>query len=145
MGPVSHQPRRGCRPRADGHPARRAELDVFIEWFESVYKRAPNAIEDELEKPQPDQGLVDELSAQMAAKLDLFERLLDGRGYLFGEFGAADCIAFPFLKYAAGRNPADDELFHRILEVHQNLGDGRPALRAWIARVAERPRAYRED
>jgi glutathione S-transferase len=72
----------------------------------------------------------------------VFERLLDGRDYLFGEFGAADCVAYPFLKYAAGRDPADDELFHRILEDNQPLGDDHPNLRGWIKRVAERPRAY---
>jgi glutathione S-transferase len=78
----------------------------------------------------------------MRERLDLFERLLTGREYLLGDFGAADCLAYPFLKYAAGRDPADDELFHRILEEHQPLGDDHPRLAAWIARVGERPRAY---
>ena len=32
--------------------------------------------------------------------LTRFERLLEGRDHLFGDFSAADCIAFPFLKYA---------------------------------------------
>ena len=31
-------------------PARRAELDVFLEWFNEVWKVAPNTIEDELER-----------------------------------------------------------------------------------------------
>jgi glutathione S-transferase len=67
--------------------------------------------------------------------------LLGGRDYLFGDFGVADCIAFPFLKYAVLHDPADDELFHRILVEHQRL-DGRfPRLDAWIRRVDERPRA----
>jgi len=123
--------------------SRRAEVDLFIEWFERVYKQAPNAIEAELGRSDPDRALVDELSAEMAARLDLFERLLDGREYLFGDFGAADCVAYPFLKYAARRDPADDELFHVILEEHQPLGDGHPNLRAWIELVGERPRAYR--
>ena len=39
-------------------------------------------------------------SASMRASLDLFESLLDGRDYLYGDFGVADVIAFPFLKYA---------------------------------------------
>ena len=51
----------------------------------------------------------------MTASLDLFERLLDGRDYLFGGFSAADCAAFPFLKYALDRNGDDDEAFHEIL------------------------------
>jgi glutathione S-transferase len=69
--------------------------------------------------------------------LDCFERMLDGREYLFGdEFSAADCIAYPFLKYAAGRDPDDDELFHRILDDYQSV-DGRPRLAAWIARIQQ--------
>ena len=55
-------------------------------------------------------------------------------------FSAADCVAFPFLKFAAGRDPADDELFHRVLDEHQSV-EGRPRLAAWIERVDARPRA----
>ena len=141
---IRHLERRTPEPPLfPSEDSRRAEVDLFIEWFERVYKRAPNAIEGELERSDPDRALVDELSAEMAARLDLFERLLDGREYLFGEFGAADCVAYPFLKYAAGRDPADDELFHVILDEHQALSDDHPNLRAWIERVGGRPRAYR--
>ena len=124
--------------------AERAAVEVFIEWFERVYKRPPNEIEAELERDDPDQARIADLGEEMRARLRLFEGLLTGRDYLFGEFGAADCVAYPFLKYAAGGEPDDDELFHRILEAHQPLDDGHPNLRAWIARVAERPRAYRD-
>jgi glutathione S-transferase len=64
------------------------------------------------------------------------------RDLLFGdELSAADCAAFPFLKYAELRDPADDELFHRILEDNLKLDGGHPRLSAWIDRVNERPRA----
>jgi glutathione S-transferase len=77
----------------------------------------------------------------MRNSLDLFEDLLDGRDHLFGDdFSAADCTAFPFLKYGKLRDPADDELFHLILAEHLALGDGHPRLSAWIDRVNERPR-----
>src|SRR5215212_7309061 len=33
---------------------RRAELDVFLDWFNEVWKAAPNAIEAELECERPD-------------------------------------------------------------------------------------------
>jgi glutathione S-transferase len=122
--------------------ARRAELDVFLDWFNDVWKVPPNAIEKELERDDPDQRLVEDLSRRMRASLDLFESLLDRRDHLFGdEFSAADCAAFPFLKYAKLRDPADDELFHRILEEHLQSGGGHPRLSAWIDRVNERPRA----
>jgi glutathione S-transferase len=79
---------------------------------------------------------------RMTAYLDLFERLLAGGEYLLGSGpSAADFAAFPFLKYAAGRDPDDDELFHRILEVNQPLGDDHPRLAAWIERIDALPRA----
>jgi len=122
-------------------PARRAELDVFLEWFNEVWKVAPNAIEQELEHDRPDDGRIAAFSARMRGSLDVFEEMLDGRDHLFGDFSAADCAAFPFLKFAKLRDPADDELFHRILEDKLRLNGGHPRLAAWIERVNERPRA----
>ena len=123
-------------------PARRAELDVFLEWFNEVWKVAPNAIEDEREGDAPDDRRIQGLARRMRNSLDLFEGLLDGRDHLLGdEFSAADCAAFPFLKYGVMREPADDELFHLILEEHLALDDEHPGLRDWILRVNERPRA----
>jgi maleylacetoacetate isomerase len=122
-------------------PARRAELDVFLEWFNEVWKRAPNGIEAELGRDQPDRDFIATLSARMRGWLDVFEDMLDGRDHLFGDFSAADCAAFPFLKFAKLRDPADDELFHRILEDQLRLDGGHPRVSAWIDRVNERPRA----
>ena len=122
--------------------ARRAELDVFLDWFNEVWKLAPNAIEAELERERPDEEVVAPHAARMRASLDLFEAMLDGRDHLFGdELSAADCAAFPFLKYGKLRDPADDELFHRILEDNLRLDGGHPRLSAWIDRVNARPRA----
>jgi glutathione S-transferase len=122
--------------------ARRAEVEVFVDWFDGVWKVAPNAIEAELGAAAPDERRIAGLAASMAAALHRFETLLGGREHLMGdEFGAADCAAFPFVKFALLRDPADDELFHRVLEDHQPLGDDHPRLADWIARVDARPRA----
>ena len=122
--------------------ARRAELAVFLDWFNEVWKVAPNAIEEELERAEPDEARVAVLAARMRASLDRFEAMLDGRDHLLGDdFSAADCAAFPFLKYAKLRDPEDDELFHRILEDNLRLDDAHPRLSDWIDRVNERPRA----
>ena len=122
--------------------ARRAELDVFTEWFQHVWKRPPNEIERILGLPETDPHQIHELAALMNDWLDVFESMLDGREYLFAEeFSAADCIAYPFLKFAAGRDAEDDELFHRILDDYQSV-EGRPRLAAWISRIAKRPGAY---
>ena len=120
----------------------RAQTIHFIDWFNDEWKVAPNAIEAEIGRDAPDVALIERLAAQMAGALDRFELMLDGRAYLMGDtFSAADCAAYPFLKYAAWRDPADDELFHRVLDGYQQLGDDHPRLADWIARIDERPRA----
>jgi glutathione S-transferase len=122
--------------------ARRAEVEVFVDWFNRVWKRPPNLIADEEAKPKPDAALIAELGGRMRASLDTFEALLDGRDYLYGEFGIADVVAFPFLKYAVlGLPEGDGDPFHAILVEHQPLGNGHPRLRAWVHRVDARPRA----
>jgi maleylacetoacetate isomerase len=122
--------------------ARRAELDVFLDWFNRVWKRFPNEIEAELvdHATNPDRARIEALGEELQASLDLFEAMLDGRDHLFGDFSAADCAAFPFLKYALGMDPADDELFHRILVDNLHL-DGHRRVEAWIRRVDGRPRS----
>ncbi len=121
--------------------ARRAELDVFLDWFNEVWKLAPNTIETELERELPDEEVVAPHAARMRASLELFEAMLDGRDHLFGDdLSAADCAAVPFLKYGRLRDAADDELFHRILENNLRLDGGHPRLSAWIDRVNARPR-----
>jgi glutathione S-transferase len=131
------------RPLYPEDTAPRAEMQVFIDWFNRVWKVPPNAITAELEKARPSQRRLDGWGAQLAGWVDLFERLLEDRGHLLGEdFSAADCVAFPFLKYAALPLPdGDDELFHRVLRDYQPLGDTHPRLEAWVRRVDSRPRA----
>jgi len=122
-------------------PARRAELLVFVDWFNRVWKRRPNEIAAELERPSADAERIAGLSQEITHALALFEELLHDRDHLMGDFSAADCAVFPFVKYAAGRDKRDDELFHRVLDEHQQLGSGHPRLAAWIERVDARPRA----
>jgi glutathione S-transferase len=128
-------------PLFPSDPARRAEMLVLIDWFNRVWKRPPNVIEAEMRKVAPDRSLIAEMGALMRTYLDLFEDMLAGREYLLGsDFTAADVAAFPFLKYAALYDPADDELFHVILRDHQR-DRGRPRVEAWVRRVNQRPRA----
>ena len=132
-----HHPDPPLFPREE---PRRAEVEVFIDWFNAVWKTWPNGIEAELGRAEPDRAVIADYAASMDQALVAFERLLTGRDYLMGDdFGASDCIAYPFLKYALRREPEDDELFHRILDDHQSA-EGRPRLAAWIERVDARPR-----
>ena len=121
-------------------PARRAECVVLVDWFNRVWKSAPNAIEAELRQVNPDAAKVATLGGEMARSLDLFEALLADRDYLLGDFSAADAAAFPFLKYALLHDPDDEELFHRILVDNLPLGVGHPRVAAWIRRMDARPR-----
>jgi glutathione S-transferase len=134
--------RRPDPPLYPAGEARRAEMLLFVDWFNRVWKRPPNEIEAELCKPEADRQRIAALASEMSAALDRFEAMLAGRDHLMGdEFSAADCAAFPFLKYALYREPEDDELFHRVLDDYQQLGDGHPRLTEWIRRVDRRPRA----
>jgi glutathione S-transferase len=122
-------------------PARRAETTIFVDWFNRVWKLPPNLIEEELGHAAPDDARIEALAGEMRRSLDLFEAMLAGRDYLLGDFGAADCAAFPFLKYGLLRLEEDTELFHRILADNLPIDERYPRLRGWIARVDERPRA----
>jgi maleylacetoacetate isomerase len=132
------QPEPGLFPRDE---ARRAELDVFLDWFDRVWKRPPNEIEAERGKSDPSQARIDELGRELTGSLDVFEALLAGRDYLFDEFSAADCAAFPFLKYAVVYDETDTEEFHLILREFLALDGEHPRLGAWIRRVDAHPRA----
>jgi glutathione S-transferase len=115
-------------------PARRAEVRVFVDWFNEVWKRYPNGIAD---------GVGDDAAhaAGMRRAIDTFEALLAGRDFLFGDFGLADVTAFPFLKYASlGLQPGDDDLFHAVLVEHMPLVSG-SRIHAWVARVDALPRS----
>jgi glutathione S-transferase len=122
-------------------PARNAEAEIFVAWFNGVWKRPPNLITDELARDTPDRVAIAEWGAQLTGSLPLFEALLDGRDHLFGDaFGIADVIAFPFLKYATLWQDGDPDPFHQVLREHLAVG-GHERLAAWIVRVDALPRA----
>lgn len=129
-------------PLYPADPARRAEARVFVDWFNRVWKRPPNLVALEEAKASPDERRIAELTQRITDALPLFEDLLTGRDFLFGdELGMADVVAFPFLKYAAVWEEGDQHRFHEILRDAMPL-DGRcPRLEAWIARMDALPRA----
>ena len=124
-------------------PGARATTDIAIDWFNAVWKRAPNAIDDELARPEPDAAQIARLSDEIQATLPWFEALLTGRDFLLGDaLGAFDLVSFPFLKYAVVvPQPDDVEPFHWILHEHLQGAARLPRLSAWIARVDALPRA----
>ena len=121
--------------------ARCAELRLFLDWFNQVWKRPPNEIVAEEAKAEPDRGRIAELEAVIAGSLPRFEDLLAGREFLFGdELSAADIAVFPFLKYALLWEEGDPDRFHEVLRDALRL-DGRfPRLEAWIPRIDALPR-----
>jgi glutathione S-transferase len=129
------------RPLYPADPARRAELRLFVDWFNQVWKRPPNRIVDEEAKAEPDPARIAELEGLIAGALPLFEELLAGRDFLFGqELSAADVAAFPFLKYALLWEEGDPDRFHEVLRDTQRLDDRFPRLEDWIRRIDALPR-----
>ncbi len=124
--------------------ARRAEVDVFVDWFDRVWKVPPNAIAAERERLVPDTTQIAAWSADLAGRLAWFEGLLDGRDFLMGDtLGAADVCAFPFLRYAVlARAPDDADPFHAVLAEHLQVTPAAlPRLGDWVQRVDALPRA----
>ncbi len=119
----------------------RAEVLIFVDWFNRVWKRPPNLLAAEELKPAPDRERIEELGRRISDSRLLFEDLLDGRDFLWGELSLADVTAFPFLKYALLWEEGDPDRFHEILRDHLH-SDGRfPRLEGWIRRVDALPRA----
>ena len=128
-------------PLFPAEPSRRAEVRVFVEWFDRVWKGPPNAIDAELGRTSPDHIRIAALEHELRATLEVFEAMLDGRDYLMSDsLSAADCAAFPFLKYGLWIEPSDEERFHHILAQNLALDGGHPRLDAWVRRVSAHPR-----
>jgi glutathione S-transferase len=124
-------------------PAQRAVTDIAIDWFNRVWKVAPNAIDAELGAAEPDAAVIAALSGEMAATLPWFESLLTGRDFLLGDtLGALDLVAFPFLKFGV-MAPAsgDPDRFHAVLHEHLPIAGRLPRLQAWTRRIDALPRA----
>jgi glutathione S-transferase len=124
-------------------PAGRAQTDIFIEWFNGVWKLPPNAIARERGRLVPDAALIVEWTADLRGWLTWFEGLLQGRDFLLGDrLGAADICAFPFLKFGVLAPPADDDdPFHAVLRETLPIASTYPRLEAWVLRVDALPRA----
>ena len=119
-------------------------MRVFIDWFNRVWKVAPNAIADELERRMRPTSAVDAHAARDGPALDWFESLLDGRDFLIGdELSAADFVAFPFLKYATRASPTRPTTRRSTTccTSTSRWATAHRRLRAWIDRVDALPRA----
>jgi glutathione S-transferase len=125
------------------HPASRAMVAIFVDWFNKVWKGPPNAIDDERASHEPDQARIDSLLAEAAGWRPRFEGMLEAHPFLMSsDVGVADVCTFPFLKYAVYETPPDDvESFHPILEECLKPAEAYPRLREWVARVDALPRA----
>jgi glutathione S-transferase len=128
-------------PLFPADPARQAEVRIFVDWFDRVWKGPPNAIDAELGRPEPDHVRVAALEHELRSTLDRFDAMLEGRDYLMSDaLTAADCAAFPFLKYGLWIQDSDDERFHHILARSLALDGGHPRVQSWIERVSVHPR-----
>ena len=107
----------------------RAEVDVFLEWFDRVWLHPFGVLWRD-----SDDGRRARAAKRIDASLDRFEALLDG-DHLFGELTVADVAAYPFLKYATDANPADDYDIHEIMRQSMSVEE-HPRLGAWLDRMS---------
>jgi glutathione S-transferase len=117
-------------------PRLRAQVDVFLDWFERVWMHPLGVLFSD-----DDEGRRQRAGVRLERSLDRFEALLDGPAFLFGELTVADIAAYPFLKYATDdENPEDDYEIHHLMRRYQSL-EGRPRVAAWLDRISALPRA----
>ena len=131
------------RPLLPADRARREEVLVLCDWFDRVWKIAPNLLADAIDAGRdPADPELAGWAAEMRGSLERFEALLAGRDWLAGDDPTvADLAVFPFLKYGVGIPDEDDETFHRILAEHLAMEPRHTGLRTWIERVEGLPRA----
>jgi len=129
-------------PLYPSDPARREETGVLLDWFDLVWKRAPNRLADAIAAGRdPAESELAGWADELRGSLDRFEALLAGRDFLLSDsLGVADVAVFPFLRYGVRLDNEDEEGFHRILVEHLRPERQHPGLRAWIARCDELPR-----
>lgn len=130
-------------PLFPADPARAAETRVFVDWFNRVWKAAPNLLADALDAGRhPAEPELAGWAAEIRRRLDVFDAMLTGRDHLLGAFGAADVAAWPFLRYGLWLDDDDTETFHRVIHEHQTTTRERhPALVAYLERMRRRAEA----
>lgn len=118
-------------------PAARAAVELFIDWFNESWKRAPNLL-----AADPARADAADLRRAIAERTGWIENLLGTREWLAGsEPTAADVCAYPFLRYASHEPDRDDpDPFHRVL-ADCLPGSAGARLRAWIEAIDAWPRA----
>jgi glutathione S-transferase len=127
-------------PLLPADPAARRAVEAFCDWFNHVWKIAPNAIDAHRRAGRPDDAQVAGWAEQLRAAQRYVEALLAGRDFLLGaEVSLADVTAAPFLRFTTSGDPDDDDLFHGVLL--ELLPGDLPRMAAWIDRMAALPRA----
>ena len=110
-------------------PRVRAEVDIFLEWFDRVWLHPLGVLWRD-----QDDGRKARAASRLDATVERFEALLDD-DYLFDELCVADVASYPFLKYATDANAADDYDIHWIMRRALSV-EGRPRTAAWLERMS---------
>jgi glutathione S-transferase len=119
-------------------PGAVARVDVFVEWFNEVWKGPPNAL-----AADPSALDAPAWAARLRSWTATFDALLRDTGWLAGPaLTAADVVAYPFLRYGiAPPDPADTDPFHAVLRTWCAPAPEHAATRDWLARMAALPQA----
>ena len=133
------QPEPALFPRDE---ARRAELEVFLDWFNRIWKRPPNEIEAERGTARAGSGAARRARSRAHRLAGRCSSSCSPDASTSSESSRRPTARrFPFLKYGLIYDEADTEEFHLILREHLALGGRYPRVEAWILRVDAHPRA----
>ena len=126
-------------PLFPSDPCRRAGLEVFMEWFDEVWKGPPNAIADALDAGTADHDEIARHAARMDAWQDVFEDFLarprlPARRVLRRRLPG---LPVPEVRRASPSRPTTRPSTTCSIE-HLTV-EGRPNLAAWIERMDARP------
>ena len=113
----------------------------FIDWFNEVWKVAPNAIADEISSETPDLARIDGLAASMAAALDRSRRCsTDATTSSVTSSPRSTARPIPSCDTRRGATRRTTSCFTGCSTATSGSATTIRVLAAWIARVDERPR-----
>ncbi|CAB4386538.1 unnamed protein product [Rhizophagus irregularis] len=114
---------------SDVHKAALVEQFISVEtsyYTESLIKLLAQVIGMKKQGNEPDLKIANEAREELGKTLDVYEKLLEGKDYLAGEFSLADLLHIPYTFYAIN------------IAGESELWDKRPNVLRWWKNIGER-------
>ena len=121
--------------------ARAAELEVFLDWFNRIWKRPPNEIEAERGQAEPDSQRIDELGRELTGRSSSSSGCSPGATTSSASSRRPTARRFRSSSTASSTTRPTPTSSTSSSGEYLALNGGYPRLEAWIRRVDARPRA----